>query len=420
MIQFIKYTLLAVLILGNLNYLQAQEIVLSGKIIDQDSQEALSFVHISLCSQALGTTSNEQGDFRLILPSAKQEDSLCISYIGYKTQKIAINDFLQKNPRNIALQANIQELATIQVRSRKLPDAKGLVGKAIKRIVKNYPLSPYLMEGYYRDYLQDSTEQKFLRLLEAAVGIYDPGYEVPDESSRIKVYQSRHSNGYPLNYADYYENNLGGRSGNISIMGGNELSVLMYNNPVRNYARISDLKVGYELNAYFLDHHHFEIEDIGEEQGETVYGITITANDRNPYLRKFLTSCPPNESYHMKGKMYIRERDAAILKMDYAVIHQKAQQIEVFNELKLDFRLYQGNVYLHYISFSNFIIIQRDFTRERYRHFRELFIHQIRTENLPAPDTFYLFSNIGKLHDQSYLNEPRFWEKYNMVLKYLP
>lgn len=415
-----KYILLIILIFGGSGIVQSQDIILSGKMIDQNSKEPIGFVHVSLCSRALGTTSNENGDFRLILPPTAKTDSLCISCIGYVNKKISIARLMSQNTPFIELEANIEELETIQVRSKKLPPAKILVEKAIKRIEKNFPASPHLMEGYYRDFLRDSTGQNFLHLVESAIGIYDPGYEEADESTRIKVYQSRHANGYPLNYSDFYENNLGGRSGNISIMGGNELSILMYNNPVRNYRRISDLKTGYELDESFLNNHRFEIAYISESKGETIYGIDIEANTNNPYLAKFIGTRQPNENYQMKGKIYIRENDLAIMKMEYTIVHQTPTKTEVLNELKLDFKSYKDKMYLHYISFSNFIVIKRDFTQERYRHFRELFIHQILTENLPPPDTFYLFSTIGKLHNQSYLNKPNFWEKYNMVLQYMP
>lgn len=401
-------------------FAQGQDIVLYGKIIDQQSQLPLGFVHISLCNQAYGTTTNEEGAFRLILSKEYQKDSLCISCIGYKTQSISIARLMAQNPATIKMQPNIKELTTIQVRSKKFPNPQKLVEKAIQKIAKNCPNRPYLIEGYYRDFLKDSSNQKISHLLETAVGIYDPGYQYSEQDTRIKIYQSRHAFGFPLDYAEFFENNLGGRSGNLSIVGGNELSVLLYNNPIRNYRRASELKTGYELNESFLMQHSFEIVETTEIEGEAVYGVELRANANHQYLLKFLATRQANEDYQMQGKMYIREKDFAILKMNYAIVRTSHQKSEILNELNLEYRPYQGKVYLHYVSFSNFIVIKREFERERYKHFRELFIHQIRTENLPSPNTFYLFNNIGKLYDQSYLQAPSFWEKYNMVLMYQP
>ncbi len=406
--------------LFNYTIAQGQDIVLYGKIIDQQSQSPLGFVHISLCSQAYGTTTNEDGAFRLILSKEYQKDSLCISCIGYQSQRISVARLMAQNPATIKMQPNIKELTTIQVRSKKFPDPQKLVEKAIQRVAKNCPNKPYLIEGYYRDFLKDSSNQKISHLLETAVGIYDPGYQYSEQDTRIKIYQSRHAFGFPLDYAEFFENNLGGRSGNLSIVGGNELSVLLYNNPIRNHKRTSELKTGYELNESFLLQHSFEIVEATEVQGETVFVVALKANPNHQYLLKFLAIRQPNEDYQMQGKMYIREKDFAILKMHYAIVHTTAQKSETLNELNLEYRSYQGKVYLHYVSFSNFIVIKREFERERYKHFRELFIHQIRTENLPSPNTFYLFNNIGKLYDQSYLQTPSFWEKYNIVLMYQP
>ncbi|NJO02556.1 MAG: carboxypeptidase-like regulatory domain-containing protein [Bacteroidia bacterium] len=217
--------------------LVAQDLKVQGVVVNRDTRQPVSYAHISLCGEALGTVTNEAGSFVFNVPMEYAADTLCVSFIGYETYRATLSGFLNGALVEIDLVPKVHSLSEITISDRAEISPEKLVQKAIQRIPKNYSWEPYLMEGYYRDYLEDEYGETYHHLLEAAIAIYDEGFARQDIHNRIKVYQTRQSHGAPLRYEEHYENNLGGRSGHINIIGGNELSILMYNNPVRNYNR---------------------------------------------------------------------------------------------------------------------------------------------------------------------------------------
>ena len=398
--------------LGTHAQLDAQNIQIKGRLVDAKTGVGIPFANIALCGKALGTSSNETGDFRLLLPVDYEGDSICMSSIGYYNLAIVISPEIIDQFQEWALEPHVESLQEVVVSNAKVPPLSKIISKAIQRIPKNNPVQPYLMEGYYRDYLKDGAD--YQNILEAAIGVFDEGFETEDIWTRVKIYQSRYSKGFPIDYNLVYENNLGGRSGHINIVGGNTISVLMYNNPVRNYQRRGNPKNGYELDGQFIASHDLELEKISYLDNQRVYCIKLKANQNHPQFQN-LRLARKNEEYQIEGAIYIRDQDYAILRLDYKV-YQPGQP-QPLNELRLEYKDYEGKTYLNYISFANLITLKRDFYEEQLMHYRELFINELRVKDLPTKDEFYLFSRIQQIHGQQYLNNPDFWKEYNMVLQ---
>ena len=69
----------------------AQNIVIEGVIKDSKQKEALPYANIFLQESYYGTISNQNGQFKIIIPKEKRSDSLVVSYIGYKTQTFCVS-----------------------------------------------------------------------------------------------------------------------------------------------------------------------------------------------------------------------------------------------------------------------------------------------------------------------------------------
>jgi len=82
---------------------------IKGKVIDSQTLEALSYVHIGIVGKNMGVISKENGSFEINLDKGEVKDSLTFSMIGYETQSmllkgIADNNLLIKlNPTNYSL-----------------------------------------------------------------------------------------------------------------------------------------------------------------------------------------------------------------------------------------------------------------------------------------------------------------------------
>lgn len=68
------------------------QIEISGIVRDSLTNEILPFASISLTESYAGTTTNEFGQFKVLVPNESIEDSLNFSFMGYKSLKIALRD----------------------------------------------------------------------------------------------------------------------------------------------------------------------------------------------------------------------------------------------------------------------------------------------------------------------------------------
>ncbi|MBN2639736.1 MAG: carboxypeptidase-like regulatory domain-containing protein [Bacteroidales bacterium] len=113
------YTLI---ILQFFNFISsAQEIEMSGTIIDAQTNTPIEFVNIGVFNKSKGTVSNQNGKFNISLPYSFLGDSLTISHVSYETVKIPI-----KNSKNlvVALQPKANELSEVVVTNKEKKTTK--------------------------------------------------------------------------------------------------------------------------------------------------------------------------------------------------------------------------------------------------------------------------------------------------------
>jgi hypothetical protein len=159
----------------------AQEIVISikGKLLDSKSNQPIPYASVYVKRSSIGTTTNEEGVFLFHIPSGLEKDTLIISVIGYDYFKSVASAMVGKE-NVIRLKQSSTVLNEVVVKaSKKELTGKDIVKKAVASIPSNYPMTPFLIEGFFRD-LQIENE-KPVELLEAALKFrykdYNPGYE---------------------------------------------------------------------------------------------------------------------------------------------------------------------------------------------------------------------------------------------------
>src|SRR5258706_1529655 len=64
---------------------RAQQIVVSGTVIDNETKEPLTFATVAMKGKTIGTITNLQGEFDFHLPVEMRNDFLNINMLGYKT-----------------------------------------------------------------------------------------------------------------------------------------------------------------------------------------------------------------------------------------------------------------------------------------------------------------------------------------------
>lgn len=119
---FILATLLPAPLFGQITKIR-------GTVIDSNSKERIPFVNLAFPKTGVGTITSEKGEF--FIETRRASDSLTVSFVGYKTKKIAIKKGYYQE-LTIELEPESIELAAVVVRP-----GENQANRLIRNIIKN-------------------------------------------------------------------------------------------------------------------------------------------------------------------------------------------------------------------------------------------------------------------------------------------
>lgn len=161
---------ICLLLLVLLSNLTAQnKVLISGSVVDASNNDPLSFATVSLKRQLIGIVTNESGRFDLYIPEDKMDDTLLVSYFGYKPQAFLLKKV--QSPLNIRLQQATVDLKEIVIKPQ---PPEFYIKLAILRAKYNYPNEPFQTEAYYREKVLEN--KNFLKCDEGIFKTYCPNY----------------------------------------------------------------------------------------------------------------------------------------------------------------------------------------------------------------------------------------------------
>lgn len=272
--------------------------MITGVVYDGSNKLPLLYANVSVLGTNFGTTTNTRGGFEFTIPDSLSSDSLLISYIGYESQTIEIQE---DSAYSIFLTPNATLLNEVVVHPI---SAKEQLFKSLSLIDSVYADTSYLTRGYYNLLLEQDDEVVMLK--EAVADVYTPsitskdsiliellyGREV-DDLNELKVVEKRRSKRNKriakksqkgkAYEADFIDKNLGG-----------PYSVLS-NDPARN--------TSFFLNPKLLKKMEFHYAGYATVQGRKTLVIGFEQQKEFYYLRT-------------KGKVFIDMQSDAILAME--------------------------------------------------------------------------------------------------------
>jgi hypothetical protein len=364
----------------------AQKVTLSGKVVDKDSGEPLSYASIVLKGKALGTVANDEGSFDFHFPAENRMDIIVVSMLGYENYEAPAWSLLDSEDKTIRLTKVATMLSEIVVTDTL--SGGEIFRVALAKIDQNYPAEPFLMDGFYRDVKK--VDDSYVALLEAAVKIYDDNYAAPRNKlrlrERVKLIEVRKSLGYENRFAMYFSQQ-------------NMLEDLLLHNNIR-YRQIGD-------DDAFFD--KINREDDSKYNNNEIYVLSY------------------DEDFHLK--VYID-------KTDHAIVHLEVSKKDTGDNLArkknfvsrsiayrktIDFRRYNSKMYLNYIS----VTTEESWYDQASNKFKfnteliqDLMINSIDAhpaEKISATEKMKAYG----LEYQDYPYNKKFWEDYN-VLKETP
>ncbi len=220
----------------------------SGKVVDAKSRKALP--HVSVTHRNVGTVTNEEGEF--ILKLKEVPASVTFSCLGYKSRHLTASECktLEAEGKAVQMQASSVVLSEIVVRGIDKP--RELVEQAIEKIDVNYPQTPNLLRGFYRETTQK--RNRFISVAEGVVDVYKSPYFKMDWRDGVSIFKGRRL---------------------LSQRKGDTLAVKLQGGPVLPVELDVVKERDMLLNSKELDNYHFTYKGVKQTGDRLAYVIEI-------------------------------------------------------------------------------------------------------------------------------------------------
>ncbi|SDB49846.1 CarboxypepD_reg-like domain-containing protein [Flavobacteriaceae bacterium MAR_2010_188] len=452
--QIAKYVLnLSIALFTLLGFSQKE---LKNKIVDFTTLAPIESASIYIQNTTIGTVSNVDGKFALLVPKEFESDSLIISSIGYKSFKTPIEEF--DSSAEIYLEEDIAALDEILLIAESRPETGNeIVLRALEKLPNNMPESPFMLKGFLRHKERNTKEFKWL--IESAITVYDSSYpSYAEENLKINVDEVRKSYDLRdvdslLTYAAYLKNNsrksnLGKRNLRRDTIATSTLvDAIKWNdnrvNGLENLlkGKLNLLRNSGESKALFdesiLERHDFELDTVLVDDGRKIYKIHIKKG--SDYIN-LDTPGIFNGGYVAEGWLYIYWDNFAVKKIEYNLVAdsdaQKRRSKDLFgtqvnHKLILTYIEFEDKMYPNYIYYETPKLVnvglkptdratddeEERFNREEryYYTVQEILFTDIIFEEEVIDDALNSpwDSDIFKIRPY----HPKFWKNYNTLLE---
>lgn len=361
----------------------SQNLTISARIVDKEDGSPLGFASVGIKGVPVGTISNGQGEFDFHFPIDHRNDILVISMMGYRNFESPIWSLLDQSQLVIQLEKSAIELQEIVVSDTL--SGGDVLRIALSRVTQNYPMEPFLMEGFYRDVKK--VGGTYISLLEAAVKIYDENYQEPRNKSKlrehVRLVEVRQSLGYESKFTKYFDQD-------------NLLEDLLLNNFIRYY--------------------HFEDDE--------AFFSTLARDTNSFYDNREMYVVKNEKDYFLK--LYIDKVDFAIARIEYEenvhhdnVLAKKKDLVSKFVGQKktIDFRRHNGKMFLNFMTLTsriNWYDVSTNALKFETELFQQLLINKVNPKPKERIGSTEKMRNYGlQYQDQPY--NKAFWDKYNVI-----
>lgn len=372
----IKYYI--IVIFGLLSGSAFSQKELKNKIVDFMTLMPIESASIYVQNTTIGTVSNADGKFVLVVPNEFANDTLIVSSIGYKSFKTTVAEF--DNTAEIYLEEDVASLDEVLLVAETRPKTgNDIVLKALSKLSDNLPELPYLQKGFLRH--KERNKKEFKWLIESAITLYDSSFQSPTaENLKINVDQVRKSYDLRdvdslLSYTSYLKQHLR-NSRNLSsknlrrdtIKTSSLVKAIKWNDTRVNglqtlfNGKLNLLRNSNDTRALFgdkiLEKHQFELDTVLVDDGRKLYKIKISES------KDFVNLETPgifNDGYIANGWMYIYWDNYAIKKIEYELIAasdaQKSRSKTLFDtnvnhKLVMTYMEYEDKMYPNYIYYE--------------------------------------------------------------------
>ncbi len=375
----------------------AANITISGKITNSKTKQPIEFANISIKGTTIGTITNTDGEFEILIPGKFKNRQIFVSYVGYKTYSTPIlqiaNNFLNIELENIGI--TINEILVIT------DSPQELIRKALRKIPHNYSDQAIIYTSFFRETVKEN--EKAIEMVEAVLDIYKYSYADTNlkEKEKIRLVKGRELESYePAVFK------------NIVISGGVKAGAT---NDIIHYP-------GTFLQEKYFDSYEYQYKGSTEHNNRRVY---VIAFDQKEEIKK---------SYY-KGKIYIDVESLAFVKVEYAysekgIMYYRPSLVEqgIMSLLGLNFEIKElsANInynlvgdkwYLKNINVRGALSLSKESKNKfaNYEYDLNLLVTNIKIENVKEFTKEELISSNKRIADQVKEYEKNYWDEYNTL-----
>lgn len=167
-----KNILLITALLATVFSLQAQDIVIKGKITDAKTKEPLPYVLLRVAGTMSGSQTNLDGEYNLKLSKEQADKKIVLNYAGYRTDTIAVSKL--RKQKNVTMSKLSITLATVTISEYTKPSK--LLEEVVRRIPDNYWCDTMIGTFFFRNY--GLTDDSLWLFCEAISDVMRPGYNI--------------------------------------------------------------------------------------------------------------------------------------------------------------------------------------------------------------------------------------------------
>jgi len=361
---------------------------IKGKIIDAAKKIAVAYCNIGINGKAIGTLSNENGNFQFKIKKVHLQDTLYLNALGYKPKLLPVNGIFLGKGQTFEIEPSAIQIDEVTISA--IPTMK-IIDRALNNIKNNYPVSSYVSDGFYREYITEDGACR--RLIEASVKILEKGY-TDKRSVKLKQTVNIDEIKQTHDYRDLRTYNWDG------------LKYLMNEN-------IRGINPGGVINTYPLKDWIFTSDEITLVNGEQAHVVKFKPAE---------AGLPRPE-----GTLYISTKDYAIIQLDYSIKSglEKWHNSKISDSTRIKYhdwnitfayKRFDKKLYLNYMTHNRNFKVKHTYLDESYMDVsinNELFINNIIKKNI-------ITSIQEQAGDYNYLlrrNLPfnkKYWETFNL------
>lgn len=420
--------------------------------LEDQQEKAIPYASIKLSPGHLGTITNANGFFEIKLTNQQEFDQIQISCIGYESKIISIDSVLKttwnNRPITFTLKKQSYQLQEVTVGKQEiLKDAQQIFANAIDELPNLLDDKAHIGKYYFRQ--SHRLDTSINRLIEAAVSIYDPGFNKNIKDCKFNIDQLQSSlDNRNTNYKDLLGHYLFARKKKRHFGDPRIKSNSSYKDTLIQKILIEDLdhekasfskfyistnmirgtqkgrrKKSLRISPFFkngrpiitksfLKEHKFKLDSILMYNDDPVFKIKILPSKKYPPIKYQQHSQIPI------GMAYIRIKDFAFLYLDYGYINNpnykhSRGKLKFHFRFKVKFEQFNNKLYLSYLH-SNRFDYNSDLSRKR-RVIQELSITKIISNQDTINKQLNTLNWKGDIYEKLPYNQ-EFWNNYSSML----